>query len=380
MRKLIMQGITPDSHGWVIEEMLSGIEVQRIVISVAFATSTGVRGISDFLAPFADRATVLVGIRNGVTTAQGIYSLAKLGLNLKVVDTGAVGCIFHPKLYYVQGESEVRLMVGSANLTAGGLWNNIEASYIDTLSYGNLEDSRIIESVINVFDDLHQSYPSNVLTVHSDVSLEELIADPRLVDERCVWNDPVSSGYGVPGASDPVPKMDLYCRPTSSNLPIKGVHGFASYSQTAQSLEYEIAWVSRPLTSRDLSMPLADTTNPTGSMGMKKGLLDEFIDHRHYFYDQVFNSLEWRASRTVGKLDAVARFHIVIKGVDRGQYFLTVNHDTRTNTTSYSQRNFMTQLHWGEVLPIIRDQDLLGRTLRLSRATTNSTEFLIEID
>ncbi|WP_233594275.1 hypothetical protein, partial [Pseudomonas syringae group genomosp. 3] len=75
--------------------------------------------------------------------------------------------------------------------------------------------------------------------------------------------------------------------------------------------------------------------NPTGSMGMKKGLMDDTVDHRHYFYDHVFNQLEWRDSRTVGKLDALALFHLVIKGVNRGSYSLTVNHDTRTDTPSY---------------------------------------------
>lgn len=380
MRKLIMQGLTAEAHCSAIEDMLTGIDIQQVLVSVAFATSSGVRAVSDCLAPWADRTTVLVGIRNGVTTAQGIYGLAQLGLNLWVVDTGSIGRIFHPKLYYVQGRQEARLMVGSANLTGGGLWNNIEASYIDTLYYDNQDDRRIISAVQSTFDDLQVSYPLNVFNVRNDILLDELLADLRLVDERCVRDDSIFSGVPTEGVSDVVPRMDLYSRPPFVAMPVQGMSTTNSYWQSAHSPEYLLSWISRPLTPRDLSMPVAGTTNPTGSMGMKKGLMEDAIDHRHYFYDVVFNQLEWRDSRTLGKLDASASFHLVIKGVDRGRYFLIVNHDTRTDTPSYRQHNFMTQLHWGEVLPIIRDQDLLGRTMRLSRSIANATEFLIQID
>jgi HKD family nuclease len=380
MRKLIVQGLTAEAHRSAIEEMLIGVEIHRFLVSVAFATSSGVRAMTHCLAPVADRTTVIVGIRNGVTTAQGIHKLAELGLDLWVVDTGSMGRIFHPKLYFVQGKSEARLMVGSANLTGGGLWSNIEASYVDTLDYDNKDDFRIVSSVIDMFDALQNSYQSNVFNIQKNVSLDELLADPRFVDERNVREESIFSGIPTENYPDSVPRMDLYYRPPSVALPVRGIGDFVNFAQNAGGSEYIISWVSRPLTPRDLSMPVAGTTNPTGSMGMKKGLMDDAVDHRHYFYDQVFNQLEWRYSRTPGKVEASALFRIVIKGVHRGNYFLIVNHDTRIDTPSYRQRNFMTQLHWGEALPVIRDQDLLGRTMRLSRASANAAEFLIEIE
>lgn len=380
MRKLIMQGLTAEAHRSAIEDMLTDIDIQRVLVSVAFATSSGVRAVRDCLIPWADRTTVVVGIRNGVTTAQGIYGLAQLGVNLWVVDTGSIGCIFHPKLYYVQGQEKVRLMVGSANLTGGGLWGNIEASYIDTLYYDSPDDCRIATSVLNTFNDLQASYPSNVLNVRNNISLDELLSDPRLVDERNVRSGSIISSGATDSVSDFVPRMDLYFRPPSATLPVQAMGNRNNYLQGGRPSQYVLCWVSRPLTPRDLSMPVAGTTNPTGSMGMKKGSMEDAVDHRHYFYNNVFSLLEWRNSRTPGKIDASAIFHLVIKGISRGSYSLIVNHDTRTDTPSYRQRNFMTQLHWGEALSIIRDQDLLGRTMRLSRSTTNAAEFLIQID
>jgi HKD family nuclease len=53
--------------------------------------------------------------------------LHKIGVNVYTVDTGSRAVIFHPKLYLVRGEKVARLVIGSANLTLGGLNNNVEA-------------------------------------------------------------------------------------------------------------------------------------------------------------------------------------------------------------------------------------------------------------
>ena len=141
-----------------------------------------------------------------------------------------------------------------------------------------------------------------------------------------------------------------------------------------------LVWESRPLSERDLSIPKGANTNPTGSMGFKKGLYDE-IDQRHYFYDDVFNDLSWKPD-TPGskKLRATAKFELVIKNISYGVFDLVVAHSTDTTSASYKQSNFMTQLHWAEARPLIAKQDLLGRNLYLYRKDSTPPEFMIEID
>jgi len=141
-----------------------------------------------------------------------------------------------------------------------------------------------------------------------------------------------------------------------------------------------LVWESKPLNERDLSIPKGANTNPTGSMGFKKGLYDD-IDQRHYFYDEVFNELPWEAD-TPGskKLRATAKFELVIKNVSYGVFELVVAHGTDKTSASYLQRNFMTQLHWGVARPFIAKRDLLGRNLYLYRKDSVPPEFMIEID
>lgn len=115
-------------------------------------------------------------------------------------------------------------------------------------------------------------------------------------------------------------------------------------------------------------------------MGLKKGLYDD-IDQHTYFYDDVFCGLVWKAVAPGSKkLRATAKFELVIKNVNYGAFDLMVAHNTDTTTKSYAQGQFMTQIHWGAVKPLIAREDLLGRNLFLYRKDGAPPEFMIEID
>jgi len=117
-------------------------------------------------------------------------------------------------------------------------------------------------------------------------------------------------------------------------------------------------------------------------MLLKKGLFDE-IDQRHYFREVVFPNLTWvrdASPRTAHMERTQAEFELRIKGISHGVYNLQLSHNTRTDTRTYEQRNATTQIHWGEVLPLIASRDLLGRTLRLLGSEGGVGPFVIEIE
>jgi hypothetical protein len=129
---------------------------------------------------------------------------------------------------------------------------------------------------------------------------------------------------------------------------------------------------------RDLNVPTGSKTNPTGSMLFKKGL-NEDIDQRHYFRDEVFNSLIWRPdTNRPHLLRSECQFAIIIKGVNYGAFELKISHNTDTTSASYIQRNSMTQIHWGDARPLIAKRDLLGSQIRLFRSQTNQTRFVMQ--
>jgi len=86
-----------------------------------------VERIEEHVAQHAACATVFAGIRNDVTSYQGLVRLRRIVGELYTVDTGSRTLIFHPKLYLVRAKEHARLTIGSANLTLARLNNNIEA-------------------------------------------------------------------------------------------------------------------------------------------------------------------------------------------------------------------------------------------------------------
>jgi HKD family nuclease len=93
-------------------------------------SESGVQQIEAVLRSHADRVTVFAGIRNDITSQQGLALLHDIGVKLYTVDTGSRAVIFHPKLYLVRGRTNARFVVGSANLTLGGLNNKVHPTFL----------------------------------------------------------------------------------------------------------------------------------------------------------------------------------------------------------------------------------------------------------
>lgn len=141
-----------------------------------------------------------------------------------------------------------------------------------------------------------------------------------------------------------------------------------------------LVWESKPLSERDLNIPTGANTAATGSMGLKKGAFEN-IDQRHYFREEVFADLTWTPDSPPKKWErAYAEFELVVKNLNYGVFKLKLSHNTDQNSISYQQKNFMTQLHWGDTKKYIAKSDLLGRILYLYRKDTTPPEFTIEID
>ena len=143
-----------------------------------------------------------------------------------------------------------------------------------------------------------------------------------------------------------------------------------------------LVWQSNPLTRRPLNIPAGNNTNPTGSMFFTKGQTAD-IDQRHYFREEIFGALDWQNDIAPDKKHlerSKGKFRIVIKNVSYGIFEMSLTHDSRTESVAYDQNNSVTQLHWGEVKPLVAREDLLGRTIFLYRDDNQRDLFILEID
>lgn len=320
-------------------------------------------------------STAYIGIRNGVTSAQGVSDFFDIGVNVYLVDTAAADIVFHPKIYAGYNKSLARIIMGSANLTLGGLSNNIEASAIIEIDRQNTSDEDSLTGLLDTFSELPRKYPDNVIQLLDRSAVDALIEEGRLEDEYVVR---------VPSANDSARNIRrdslrrITCNGFRPPLPPKP-HSKPIVSSSTDTMV--LVWKSKELTERDLNIPTGSRTNPTGSMGLKKGQLED-IDQRHYFRDIVFAALPWSFDKNPGKTHlerAEAKFNLRIKGIDYGWYDLRLTHNSKKNSKAYEQKNWMTQIHWDTAKPLIAQRDLLGRILQLYAHGTG-TRFTLQID
>jgi HKD family nuclease len=331
--ELILQGLTKRTHGEVLAEMFAP-DIERVIISVAFVSQNGVEHIEPLLAAHADEITVYAGIRNEITSAQALKRLLEIGVSLYAVDTGSRSLLFHPKLYHVRAAGKVQLLVGSANLTLGGLNNNIEASLLQTLSLDDEASATFINELEASFDGLTAEHPGNVFEVTDEVAIDDLLNAGRLIDETAAASPPKPTKARA-GSIDPTPRMNMQPKP---------VRGKA---------------------------------NPTGSTTLGSGTFDD-IDRVTYFRDDLFGHLDWTLNGTIET--APQEFDLVIKGVLVGTFDLTLRHSLTRAAAAAADHNSPTSLSWNEARPLVAREDLLDRTMRIWRSTVDPDEFQVEID
>lgn len=406
--KFILQGVTTDSHLDEVRDVFQLADIERVIISVAFLNERGFVLLSEYMKPIADKATIFAGIRNGITSGQGLLACIECGCTTFAVDTGSRSTIFHPKIYMARSATEARIVIGSANLTVGGLNNNIESGLKIVADMAMENDAKLVDDLTNKIDAIPGDFPQHVFQVNGKKEVLGLLEAGRVIDEKKA-KPPSPSGSSGSRDLDKVPRIELNKKklklsqvsdlvgeeleePTGTATAEAEAEAALSEGVQAEAIaappskpatdELDLVWTSNPLTRRPLNIPTAANTNPTGSMYFTKGQ-NAGIDQRHYFREEVFKGLAWANDEAAGKEHlerAVAKFRIVIKDVNYGVFDLNLTHDSRTDSPTYEQNNSVTQLHWGKVKPMVARDDLLGRTMLLYRDTSQPDQFVLEIN
>ena len=402
-KEFIFQGFTARTHANAVREIFEVENIESVILSVAFVSDSGVQELADWIAPHSAVCTIFAGIRNDITSIQGLTSLLNLASNLFVVDTGSRSVLFHPKLYFAKGTDRAKLVIGSANLTLGGLNNNIEAGMLIDFDLSDESDRSSVKKIEEQFESLASDYPENIIRVAAKAELDAMLAHGRITDDSIAAppKPSTSSGSGTGnGISDPVPRIGLKVLPIRAKLKKAKAAAKAAIAKpakkraaaavaplalgvpvpTAAGVQFELVWESKALTRRDLNVPDGATTNKTGSISLDKGLLPQDVDHRHYFRDTIFNQLTWAATNTATTEEAYAKFHLVVKGISYGEFDLRIGHTIGTDSKAYKQNNAMTRLSWGPVKNLVGNEDLIGRTLSLFRDMADPVRFVLEID
>lgn len=160
--ELLHQPITGQLGNRLIE-LLDSPDYQTLNIIVAFAKNSGVLRIKDALEQFKKRGgkvNVYVGVDLRGTSHEALTALLLHTDSLHVVHSETFQT-FHSKIYNFVGNDKSLVIVGSHNLTSGGLWTNFESSAIipvDSSIVNDLEVQNGVDDYIQALTSLGASF------------------------------------------------------------------------------------------------------------------------------------------------------------------------------------------------------------------------------
>ena len=114
----------------VLISILRSSTFPKLRAMVAFANFGGISGLSDEISKSnTTDKSIIVGIDNKITSVEALSELIRLGFDGRIYHTSGSE-IFHPKFYLFENDNEFTLIIGSNNLTTGGLVINDECAVV----------------------------------------------------------------------------------------------------------------------------------------------------------------------------------------------------------------------------------------------------------
>lgn len=375
----------------------------------AFASEAGIFGLSGYFETakkFYKNLTLIVGIDQEGTSKEALEEILNINIGSYIFYQNEAP-IFHPKIYLFEGDKEIKLIVGSSNLTGRGLFRNVESSLLIEFDINDPEGTTLLTTLKTYYKTLFDFSDPNLFKI-SQVVIDDFIEKgivPNEIERKKIYSEkkslvtppitPNTDTVFIPRrATASIPSSfpskfrprvvgTSISQPNSTSAQIATQHPTSSLTSITTTQARTIVWVSGPLTQRDLCIPKGANTNETGSMLLKKGKTVG-IDQRSYFRNQVFSNLIWAydttSQRTAHIERTTALFKIVILGVDNGVFPLSLSHNTKTNTKSYLQNNSMTSLSWGKAKHLIANANLIGKSASLYTDSAQPNLYILEIN
>lgn len=373
----------------------------------AFASESGVYGLSPYLNTAKGNfknLNLIVGVDLEGTSKEALEEILALNINGYIFYQKEQP-VFHPKIYLFEGSKEFKLIIGSSNLTRGGLFTNVESSVLIEFDSNDKEGLRLLSELKDYYKSLFDFSDPNLFKINSTI-IADFYADGIIPDEttrRSNFHKKALTAGSL--ASIAAKKASIQKRTTAkvpSTFPSKprrttasavsvAVSGVASVAPTPQTnTQPTVTLAVQPISPRvlvwqKLSLSNSDAQNvPVGTAITANLKLSQarfkvsntVIDQTTYFRDQVFNNLNWVQTKPNNNSyeEAFCTFDVVILGNAIGTFTLKLSHDP---VRIAGQGNTPTWLHWGNaILPSLQQTNITGKTLNLYQ--TNQS-FSIEI-
>ncbi len=355
-----------ESAATFLTEALRDPKSSKLLVATAWLRASGLQPVSasiDALRNRGGRADLLVGLDYRGTTRQGLTQAVRLFNRVYVVHD-VEGRTFHPKVYLVRGTSNAYLLVGSNNLTAGGIGFNYEAAIAHELDLRRAQDRNLVNEV--------EFFATRIL---SDTAickrltpslLKRLDADGWLSDES--KRTPASTeDSGPTGRTRRTTPSTIFSRSqvlkrTRPIPPATTSQARQTVASRRTALTPDTWW--KKLKKTDAQRPAAG--HPVGSVRITRPPgLD--IDPATFFRRQLFANERWRAQHdNAGNRIEIANlaFDCFLEKRRLGVKHLRVDYGAHREA---GRGRATTVLHWDELASLIHRRDFTGWFLLIER-------------
>lgn len=393
----------PFASSQSLDDFVDGIAspaIDRVTIVTAWAKGSGLSRIADRLDAFRSRGgrvEIIVGVSEGGATKEGLQLAMDLSDEAFVFHDPAR--TFHPKVYLATGAARREAIVGSSNLTAGGLGWNYEASL--WISEDGDSPSSVFRDVTEWITNLRVQPMScrrldpallASLLVSSDIAIASEGAARRSAGTRNVPEDSDSTTSGtVQGLFSapaiqmrPLPPLPSAGRSTPRGTSTSSPSSAISTASPTASTPSVVAAVGGTATvlrrwfrelDRTQAQQVPRGTNPTGNLRLTQA--GHAIRHETYFFRDFFGGLPWSPSTgNAAQQEVIVNFNCTVDGVSQGILPIRVSHYPARIS---GQANIPSVLHWGPTLgALLRNTSYVGQFVTLERLSGGT--FTLTID
>jgi hypothetical protein len=386
-----------DFGGWTatwFRTSLSGPGVRRLQIATAWAKRSAFLRLREDIDLFRTRGGLteaIIGIDHGGATLQG------LKLALDVFDNAFIfhdpaGKTFHPKVYVISATDSASVLIGSNNLTAGGFYSNFEAATTIELTLANPDDRAFYNSVQEWLDLLRSDHAACLEL--TDALIDELCSDDRykiqdedvLIRQRGIATDDTDSAVEDSVGDSLFRRSELPLEPVAPRIPGIVKHDITDEALVEDSVGpagigaehfpsigagplHPVRSWCKQMSKADAQHPTGAKSNPTGNLKLTKAKHD--IDKNTYFRHDMFGYANWEgvATESGTRERALVEFDTVIDGTRIGPIALMIDHQ---ESRIAGQSNIPTWLHWGELMPHLRDTNYTGAWVIIQELSNGS--------
>lgn len=372
------QGLSRSSKslGGLLIESLSEKQFNKFIFFVAFASQSGINGLSKYIKQTKKRTknlTIFVGVDQKGTSKEALEALLKLKIDTKIYFTTS-HVIFHPKIYLFEGDSYCRIILGSSNLTEPGLFQNVEASLLIEFMRDDKDGVVLLGQIYDYFELflngkdrnvqsltkklIGQLYKSKIVpTENEKLKTQE---KQRILGKK-------DKGRILKDIQKLFPSIKIQKLPKGFKR--KKTRGGSSATVIIRGgkviTKGPILWQKSKLPASDVQYAKTGT-HPTGGVRLTQARWEvnkKKIDQSAYFRHNLFKDFKWKTVSTNPKVEtAKVPFNIEILGNNKGTHNLEIRHKPSGEA---GQGNYTTLLSWGRLAGIIQKQNLKGKTFSL---------------